>query len=293
MEKSEASHLVDTQEALKKEIWDLREKAVNLDLENQEIVKEIKHMNEENKSLEEKVSCFKTIVEDLEKEEEELQEMLQEREDTRASLEAQNQTLAETNKVLCSRIEAVSNQLFRFQESKDSRDQGILRIKQVMEHIVGYFKQLEAKIEMAKHQYEDEKKQSAELARTVVELEEICKALENQVLSLEEQLELSSFSRLKMDAGLEGPSLLQEMVQAKLKQDSRGLQKSFFLLLSRGTWVLVAMTLGLGFSHLLLFLFGQDLAGGNYLLTLTDGLKWVSKTLSPYPVRRQSGLRPF
>lgn len=293
MEKSEASHLMDTQEALKKEIWDLRDRAATLELENQEIVKEIKHMNEENKSLEEKVSCFQTIVEDLEKEEEELQEMLREREDTRASLEAQNQTLAETNKVLCSKIETVSSQLVRFQESKASRDRGILRIKQVMEHIVGHFKQLEAKIETAKHQYEDEKKQSVELARTLVELEEICKALENQVLSLEEQLELSSFSRLKMDPGLEGPSLLQEMVQAKLKQDARGLQKSFFFLLSRGTWVLVVVTLGLGFSHLLLFLFGQDVAARNHLLTLADCLKWVSKILSPYPARRQSGLRPF
>ncbi|KAG8147815.1 hypothetical protein E2320_000062 [Naja naja] len=293
MEKSEASHLMDTQEALKREIWDLRDKAANFDLENQEIVKEMKHMIEENKTLEEKVQCFKTIVEDLEKEEEELQETLREREDTRVALQAQNQTLAETNRVLCSKIQKVSNQLVKFQESKASRDQGMLRIKQVMEHIVGYFKQLEAKIETAKRQYEDEKKQCTELARTVVELEEICQALENQVLSLEQQLKQSPFSRLETDSGLEGPSLLQEMVQAKLTQDARGLQKTFFFLLSRGTWVLAAMIVALAFSNVLLFLFGKDLATRNPLLAFTDCPTLVTKILSPYPVRRQSGLCPF
>ncbi|XP_070799782.1 transmembrane and coiled-coil domain-containing protein 5B-like [Pituophis catenifer annectens] len=293
MEKSEASHLMDIQEALKREIWDLRDKAANLDLENQEIVKETKHMNEENKSLEEKVNCFKTIVEDLEKEEEELQEMLREREDTRVALQVQNQTLAETNRVLCSKIQKVSNQLVKFQESKASRDQGMLRIKQVMEHIVGYFKQLEAKIETARRQYEAEKKQCAELSHTVAELEEICKALENQVLSLEEQLAQSPFSRLETDYGQEGPSLLQELVQAKLTQDSRGLHKSFFFLLSRGTWVLVAVIIGLAFSNALFFLFGKDLVPRNHLLTLTDCPKWVSKILSSHSVWRQSGLRPF
>lgn len=294
MEKSEASHLMDIQEALKREIWDLRDKAANLDLENQEIAKEVKHMNEENKRLEEKVHCFKTIVEDLEKEEEELQEMLQEREDTRVALQVQNQTLAETNRVLCSKIQKVSNQLVKFQESKASRDQGMLRIKQVMEHIVGYFKQLEGKIETARRQYEAEKKQSAELSRTAAELEEICKALENQVLSLEEQLEEQSpFSRLETDCGQEGPSLLQELVQAKLTQDSRGLHKSVFFLLSRGTWVLVAVFVGLAFSNAAFFLFGKDLAPRNRLLALTDCPKWVSKILSSRSVWRQSGLRPF
>ncbi|XP_070607717.1 transmembrane and coiled-coil domain-containing protein 5B-like [Erythrolamprus reginae] len=293
MEKSEMSHLMETQEALKRELWELQDKAASLDLENQEIAREMKHMNEENKSLEEKVTCFKTMVKDLEKEEQELQEMLRKREETRVALQVQNQNLAETNRVLCSRIQKVSSKLVTFQESKAIRDQGMLCIRQVMEQIVGYFKQLEARIETTQHLHEDEKKQCAELTHTVVELEEICIALENQVHALEEQLEQSPFSQLETDSSLEGPSLLQEMVQAKLSQDSRGLKKTVTCLLSLGMWVLLATIISLVVSDVLLSIFAQDLAPRKYLMTLANRPAWVTKILSPYSVRRLSGLRPF
>ncbi|XP_026562544.1 myosin-10-like [Pseudonaja textilis] len=143
---------------------------------------------------------FKAMVKDLEQEKKELQEMLRERDATVATLEARNQILVEANKTLCSEIKKASKQLVRFQESRASQDRAISRIKQVTEQILGYMKELEAKIEKDKQRYEDEKKESAELERMVLDLEKICEAQENQILSLEERFEQLSFGRLEMDS---------------------------------------------------------------------------------------------
>lgn len=210
--KSAASLLMDTQESLTKEIRDLRVKVANHEAENPEIVK-ITVRKEQNRSLEGQTIC-------LEKEENKLQEILRELEDTRATLEVQNQTLTQTNKVLHSQIRKVSNNLVRFQASKASRDQDILRMKQEMENIVADVKQLEAKMETAKQRYEEKKQQSAKLERMMVELEGICKAQDNEILFLEEQL---------------GPPT----------------GNSLFSVLSGGAWMLVALIVGLEFSNLL------------------------------------------
>ncbi|KAG8137224.1 hypothetical protein E2320_005740 [Naja naja] len=111
-----------------------------------------------------------------------------------------NQILVEANKTLRSEIKKASKQLVRFQESRASQDRAISRIKQVTEQILGYMKELEAKIQKDKQQYEDEKKESAELERMVLDLEKICEAQENQILSLEERFEQFSFGKLEMDS---------------------------------------------------------------------------------------------
>lgn len=200
---------------MKKEIRDLRVKVSNLEAENPDIVK-IMVRKEQNRSPEGQTIC-------LEKEENELQEMFRELEDARATLEVQNQTLTQSNKVLHSKIRKVSSNLVRFQASKASRDQDILRMKQEVENIAADVKRLEAKMETAKQRYEEKKQQSARLERMMVELEGICKAQDNEILFLEEQLR---------------PPM----------------RNTLFSALSGGTWVLVVLIAGLGFSNLLPFL---------------------------------------
>ncbi|XP_025028465.1 WEB family protein At1g12150-like [Python bivittatus] len=293
IEKPAGSVLMDTKENLRNEIWDLRETAANLDVEKQEIVKEYKSVKEQNRTLEAKIDCFKAMVEDLEKEKEELQQTLQQLEDTVAALESQNQTFKETNKVLRSKIQKVSNHVIVFQDYKATQEQDILRMKQVMEKIVGYFKQLEAKIETAEQRYEDEQNQAAELKRTMDELEQIREVQENEILCLQGQLEQASLFKSETEDGLEAPSLLQEMVQAKLVQDSLAMQKTLFFLLSRGMWVLMVMIVGLEFSNVLVFLFSKDFEPGKQLVMFPDCLGWVSNILPSYYDRKLSGLLPL
>ncbi|ETE60250.1 hypothetical protein L345_14006, partial [Ophiophagus hannah] len=249
--------LTSTQEGLKKEISDLKERVANREAENQKIMKEIEGIKKENKNLEERIDCLATMVKVLEKEEKELQELLREREDTRAALEAQNRTLAETNQVLRSEIQTVSHDLVRFQDYRSSRDQNMLRMKQVVEQIAGYFGQLEAVIATAELRYANQKQQSAELKSTMDQLQKICNVQENEILCLEEQLEPFSFDDTETDdlcCCWEWPSLLFEMVQAKLKLDPQAMRETLLVVLSRGAWVLVGLIVGLVFSKMMLCL---------------------------------------
>ncbi|XP_060540761.1 uncharacterized protein LOC132709823 [Pantherophis guttatus] len=215
MMKTAASLLRDSRESLKKEIRNLRVKVSNLEAENPEIIKNT-IMNEQKRSPEGQISC-------LAKEEKEFQEMFRELDDTKATLEIQNQTLSQTNQMLHSKIQKVSNNLIRFQASKVSRDQDILRMKEEVEKIVADVQRVEAKIETARRRYEERKKQSAELERMMVELEGICKAQDKEILFLEDRL-------------------------------GKPLQNTLFSVLSGGAWVLVALMVGLGFSNLVPFL---------------------------------------
>lgn len=254
MEKAAETLPTSTQESLKKEIGHLKEKVAGREAENQKILKEVENLKQENQNLEERIDCLTTMVKVLEKEEEELRELLREREDTRADLEAQNQTLAETNKVLRSEIQTVSNQLVRFQDYRDSQDQNMTRMKQVVEQIVGYFKQLEGMIEAAEQRYEGQKTQSAELERAMDKLRQICDVQENEILCLQEQLEPFPFDDSETDPCLEGPSLLFKMVQAKLKLDPQAIRDTLFSVLSRGAWLLAGLLVGLVFSKVMLCL---------------------------------------
>ncbi|KAG8137223.1 hypothetical protein E2320_005741 [Naja naja] len=192
---------MDSRESLKKEIRDLRVEVSNLEAGNPEVIK-ITIRKEQNRSPEGQI-----------REEQEFQ-MFRELEDTRASVEVQNQTLAQTNQVLHSKIQKVSNNLVMFQASKASRDRDISRMKQ--EGV----KWVEAKIETAKRRCEDRKKRSTELERLMVELEGTCKAQDKEILFLEDQL-------------------------------GQPMPNTLFSVLSGGAWVLVALMVGLGFSNLL------------------------------------------
>ncbi|XP_026549241.1 uncharacterized protein LOC113431091 [Notechis scutatus] len=258
MEKAAETLPMSTQEGLKKEISDLKERVANREAENQKIMKDIEGIKKENKNLEGRIDCLAAMVKVLEKEEEQLQELLREREDTRATLEAQNQTLAETNQVLRSEIQTISHDLVRFQDYRASRDQNMLRMKQVVEQIAGYFGQLEAEIATAELRYADQKQQSTELKSTIDQLQKICDVQENEILCLEEQLEPFSFDDTETGdlfcCCWEWPSLLFEMVQAKLKLDSQAMRETLLVVLSRGAWVLVGLIVGLVFSKMMLCL---------------------------------------
>lgn len=255
MEKASRTLPKSTQESLKEEISSLKERVANREAENQKLMKEIEGIKKENQNLEERIDCLTTMVKVLEKEEKELGELLREREDTRAALEAQNWTLAETNKALRSEIQAVSQDLVRFQDYRASRDQSMVRMKQVVEQIVGYFGQLEGVIEMAELRYADQKQQSADLRSAMDRLQEICEVQEDEILCLEEQLEAFTFEDEDTDPCFwEGPSLLLEMAQEKLHLDPQAIKEAFFFVLSRGAWVLVGLIVGLVFSKAMLCL---------------------------------------
>lgn len=167
-------------------------------LPNEENPKDLESIRKKAWKTPKKPIVFKVMGKDLEQENKELQKMLREREDTVATLEAQNKILFEANRTLHSEIKKASKQLVKFQESRASQDRAILRIEREKEQILRYVKELEAKIVKDKEQYE-EKKESAELERMVLHLKKIRKAQENKIPSLEELFE-QFFRKLEMDS---------------------------------------------------------------------------------------------
>ncbi|XP_053166534.1 tropomyosin-like isoform X2 [Hemicordylus capensis] len=298
MDKSAVSRLTETNENLKNEIWDLREMAANLDLEKQEIIIKNKSIKEQNKSLEAKIECFKAMAEDLHNEEEDLQVSLLQLEETLGQLESQNNILKGTNQMLNTEIQRVSSHVICFEDYKATQEQDISHMKQVMEHIVSYFKELEGKIETAQQRYIEEKNQVAELERTLEELEQIREVQENEIACLRDQLEEASLLRSEMDENVKTPSLLHEMVQAKLVQDSLAVQSSVLLFLSKFMWLLLAAALCLvflsGSVKLYIFMFDEDLETGSRLLLFPDHqFKLLLDVFSPLNSRKPNGLLPF
>ncbi|KAJ7319950.1 hypothetical protein JRQ81_019461 [Phrynocephalus forsythii] len=297
MEPSAVGRLTEAKENLRSEIWGLREAAANLDTEKQEILSESKWMKEQNRNLEAKIDCFQAMVEDLQKEEAELQATLRQLEDTIVQLEAQNQGLKETNLKLRTKTEKTSSHILLFQDYKALQERDVSRMKQVMEHIVAYFKQLEAKIETAEQGYSEERNQTAELKDTLDELEQICEVQENELASLREQLEEALLVRSDTDEIANFPSLLHEMVQAKLVQESLAMQNCLLLLLSKAVWLLLGMVVCLGFLDVMvklyLSLFSQDAEAGSQLLLFSDHLSLLTDTLSRRHARKPSGLLPY
>ncbi|KAJ6664843.1 hypothetical protein lerEdw1_005815 [Lerista edwardsae] len=298
MDRSAVSRLTDANENLRNEIWDLRETAANLDTEKQEIIMENKCMKEQNRNLESKIECFRAMAEDFEKEESDLQVTLSQLEETIGQLEAQNKILKGTNKMLKTEIQGVSDRVIVFQDYKALQDQDISRLKQVMENIVGYFKDLEGKIETAEQRYNEEQNQVSELKHTLNELEQIREVQENEINCLKKQLEEGPLLKSESDEGALGPSLLHEMVQAKLVQDSLAMQNSILFLLSKAMWLLLAAVICLGFLsgsvRLYIFMFHKGLEPDNKLLLLSDQhLKFFLDVVTPGHAREPHGLLPF
>ncbi|XP_067322316.1 transmembrane and coiled-coil domain-containing protein 5B-like [Anolis sagrei] len=297
MDESAVCRLTDANESLKNEIWDLRETAANLDTEKQEIITQTKSMKEQNRSLEAKIDCFQAMAEDFLKEEEELQGMLRQLEETIAQLESQNGTLKTTNKMLRTEIQTVSGHIVSFQDYKAVQEQDVVRMKQVLEHIVTYFKQLEGKIETAEQRYEEERTHSIELKRTLEELEQIREVQENEIFCLTEQLEEASLLKSESGGSVEYPSLLHEMVQAKLVQDSLAMQNSILFLLSKVLWLVMVAVLCLGFLNfsvkLYIFIFNRDLEPSSQALLFSGRFSLLSEILYPHRAKKPNGLLPF
>lgn len=298
MDRSAVSRLTDANENLRNEIWDLRETAANLDTEKQEIITENKSMKEQNRNLEAKIECFRAMADDFEKEESDLQVTLSQLEETIGQLEAQNKILKGTNKMLKTEIQGVSDRVIVFQDYKALQDQDISRLKQVMENIVGYFKELEVKIETAEQRYSEEQNQVSELKHTLNELEQIQEVQENEINCLKKQLEETPPLKSELDESTMAPSLLHEMVQAKLVQDSLAMQNSLLFLISKAMWLLLAAIICLGFLSgsvkLYIFMFNKELEPDNKLLLLSDQhLKFFLDVVSPGHAREPNGLLPF
>lgn len=298
MDKSAVGHLTDANESLKNELWDLRETAANLDLEKQDIIVENKFIKEQNRTLEAKMECFKGMVEEFRKEEEELQATLSQLEETLEPLEFQNKNLNGSNKSLREEIQAMSSHVAVFQDYKATQDKDILCMKQVMGHIVKHFKQLEAKIETAEKQYEEEKGQVSELKRTWDELEQIREVQENEIVCLRGQLEEAAVPRLETDESAKAPSLLHEMVQAKLVQDSLVMESTVLFLLSKITWIVMAALVCLGTLGVLFKLyvsvFNTDLETRRQLLQFSDrNFKLLLDVFAPHHMSKPNQLLPF
>lgn len=300
MDTSAVSRLTDTNENLKNEIWDLRETAANLDTEKQEIINENKSIKEQNRSLEAKIECFKAMAEDFEKEEADLQVTFQQLEETIQQLQYQNQILNGTNGLLKAEIQGVSNRIIFFQDYKAMQDQDISRLKQVMENLVTYFKQLEADTDSVEQKYHEERNQVSELKHTLNELEQIREVQANEITCLRQQLdEVSPMKTTEVDEDPMAPSLLHEMVQAKLVQDSLAMQKSLLFLLSKVMWLMLTAILCLGLLSgsikLYIFMFNQDLEPESKLRLLLDHLTpaFFLDAASPPQAKEPDGLLPF
>lgn len=290
--------LKEAAEKLKTEIWELRETASNLDLEKDEIVIENQSFEEQNKELEARIKFFKAMVEDSRRAEEELQAKLSEREETIGHLESENQALQETSHTLRMQIQTVSSHLVSFQDDQVVKERDLSSLKQVMDNIVGYFWDLKSKIEITSQRYEEERGQVCELTHTLDELEQIREAQEDEMFSLRSQLEEASLLKFETDETAGAPSLLHEMVQAKLIQDSLAMRNSIFLFLSKLLWLLLVAIACVGVVSIsvkfYISVFGQDLEMGSQLfLVLDHGLQLLLEALSPHRARKPSGLLPY
>ncbi|KAL8191248.1 UNVERIFIED_CONTAM: hypothetical protein K2H54_070666 [Gekko kuhli] len=266
----DVQRLQEANENLKTEIWDLREMASNLDLEKQEIEIENQSIKEQNRSLGAKIDCFKAMAEDSRKEEEELKATLSRLEETIGRLESQNRALQETNRTLRTEIQAVSDQVAFFQDHQAVQEQDLSCMKQVMENIVAYFWNLKLKIEITGRHYEEEREQVCELTHTLGELEQIREVQEAEMVSLRGQLAETSLVKFEADEDTTAPSLLHEMVQAKLIQDSLAVKDSVLLFLSKLLWLLLVAAVCVGIVKVYGFAFGQDLKRGVWLLCFLD-----------------------
>uniref|UniRef100_A0ACB8FG07 Uncharacterized protein n=1 Tax=Sphaerodactylus townsendi TaxID=933632 RepID=A0ACB8FG07_9SAUR len=292
------NYLIDVNENLKTEIWDLREIATNLDLEKQEIILENQSIKELNRSLEAKNDCFQGMAEDFCNEEEDLRAKLLQLEETLVGLDFQNQALQETNQMLRAEIQTASRHVDSFLDYQVIQEEDLSRTKQVVEDIMEYFRSLESKVGLTERLYEEEKLQVAELTHTLEELEQIQEVQENEMASLKGQLEEAALLKFQSEEDAKPPSLLHEMVQAKLMQDSLATQKTVFRVLSKLLWFLLAATTCVGLMSasvkLCVFMFGKDLgAGSRWLWVLDQSLQLLLEALSPYGSRKPSGLKPF
>ncbi|XP_077200274.1 uncharacterized protein LOC143840547 [Paroedura picta] len=294
----DVQRLVDANENLKTEIWDLREMASDLDLEKEEIVIENQSIKEQIRSLEAKIDCFRAMAEDSRREEEELQATVSHLEETIRRLETQSQALQEINHTLKIEIQTISSHVVFFQDYQAVQEQDLTCVKQVMENIVGYFWSLKSKIEITNRHYEEERRQVCELRHTLGELEEIQQAQEDEIASLRGQLEEASLLKFETDENARAPSLLHEMVQAKLIQDSLAMQNSILFFFSKLVWLLLAAIVCVGvvrfFVKFYIFSFGEDLETGSRLLLFMDhGLELLFEVLSLHRAKKPGGLEPF
>lgn len=165
---------------LQNQIGDLGDLAANLSTRNYELKEEIKDLQIPN-------SCFKTLVEELQKGMKNIQDTLQQREGRLKLLEHTNKTPKNANKHLTLQINDTANPLAVYEGYQAVTE--VLRKRSEAQKTKNCAQYLKDILESAQQQYKKEKQQTSQLQEALGELSKIWESQRNDGKRLKGELE--------------------------------------------------------------------------------------------------------
>ncbi|XP_039356129.1 paramyosin-like [Mauremys reevesii] len=296
--------LMNANERLRNEIWDLRDTVANLDAENQELIKGNKDTKDLNRGLQTKTDYLKLMVEELQKEVENVREMLELRDGKIKQLELENKNLHRTNKQLTLETYESSCQLSADEEYKFAPEIDLLGTKNITQEIKIYVKHLEGKLEDAEQQRDEERSCSSQLRGTLAELLQIRELQRKDIIQLKGQLEMAmqqaALLRMETEDRAQAGLLLQQRVETKLVEKSLNQSKMSNLLhwlLNLGRLLLILVScLGIGTAVALLYTYFVNnyfISDSLLLLFSEHDINMIVEILSRHVTWKNNGPFPF
>ncbi|CAM2115413.1 unnamed protein product [Caretta caretta] len=302
MENSSIHNLSITNKNLQNQIWDLRETAVELDAENQKLMKENKEIKDQNRRLQARADCFKTLVGDLQREVDNAREMVEGREDKINKLEFQNKYLEKINEQLNMEIMEMACQISAYHNICQEKD--IYGVRNKMYENKKYLKHLKTNLESEEQLYEQEKLETCQLRETLEELDKIGEFQKNDIMQLEGQLVMSSqetaLLRVENEDKFQNGSLLRQVAEVKFAENSLHKPKkhNFLCYIWNLLKLLLILVVWLGLAAALvllyIYVFNNDFIADSLPLLISDhDLDMLIQILSPYLIWKNDGLLPF
>uniref|UniRef100_A0A8C0JFD1 Uncharacterized protein n=1 Tax=Chelonoidis abingdonii TaxID=106734 RepID=A0A8C0JFD1_CHEAB len=290
MENSLIHNLSIINKNLQNQIWDLRETVVELDAENQKLMKENKEIKDLSRTLQARADCFKTLVGDLQREVDNAREMMEGSEDKINKLEFQNKHLEKINEQLNMEIMEMEKEIYG--------------VRNIIYENKKYLKHLKTSLESEEQLYEQEKLETNQLRETLEELDKIGEFQKNDITQLEGQLVMptqeTALVRVENEDKFQAGSLLRQVAEVKFVENSfHEPKKHNFLcyiwnllkfLLTLAVWLGFAAALALLFTYV----FNNDFIADSLPLLISDhDLDMLIQILSPYLIWKNDGLLPF
>ncbi|KAG6931047.1 transmembrane and coiled-coil domains 5B [Chelydra serpentina] len=302
MENSLIHNLSITNKNLQNQIWALRETAVELDAENQKLMKENKEIKDQNRRLQARADCFKTLVGDLQREVDNAREVVEGREDKINQLEFQNKYMEKINEQLNMEIMEMACQISAYHSIYQEKD--IYGVRNIIYENKMYLKHLKTNLESEERLYEQEKLETCQLRETLEELDKIGEFQKNDIMQLEGQLVMSTqetaLLRVENEDKFQAGSLLRQDAEIKFVENSLDKPKKhnflcyiwnlLKLLLTLVVWLGLAAALVLLYTYV----FNNDFIADSLPLLISDhDLDIIIQILSPYLIWKNDGLLPF
>ncbi|XP_062432326.1 transmembrane and coiled-coil domain-containing protein 5B-like [Rhea pennata] len=288
-----ANKLSWTNENLKNQIWNLRERVAELGTENQKLVKENEDIKDWNRRLQASTDCFRTLVGDLHGEVDNARDTLKDRENKIKQIELQNKKLDKINEQLKVEIMEMSCQISAYQDDKMYQEKDTSGERTKMYENERYLEHLQIKLEVKEKMYEQEKLRACQLRDTLEEFDKLREVQRNYIVQMKGQLEElgeeTALLRAVHENSSLASSLLHEFAKAKLLEDSLPsfTKEKFFCY----TWSILKLLL---LVVVCIGLFNNYFTTDSVPLLFNDSeLDIVIQALYPYLSLKNEGLLPF